>query len=181
MSLWYIIPAVIVGLFFAVFFIRLINRRISEKTEKKNVQLLGSFEGLYEVLYEAANNQVPRKTALKTIRDWNRKISLRGNILIKKKWTETLKAEGYSSDMSVLSTADIGKLQNIAKNWLEYIQSLGARRDKREYLILDATSSALYDLEESYNNGVKVQVLIPCWTYKESYIILQKGSAIVVR
>jgi hypothetical protein len=170
------IATVVLGLFF----VRKISKNKEIKVEKKNAQLLSAFEGLYEVLYEAASNQTPKKTILKTLRDWNRRISLKGNVLVRKKWMQLLKAEGYSTDMSLLSSADIGKLQTIAKKWLQYVQDLGAKRDHREYLIIDSTSSILYDLEESYNNGVRAEVLIPCWTYKDSDIMLQKGSASIL-
>lgn len=179
MTYWYLIAAIVV--FISLGIIWKIRKDNTVKSEKKNAQLLSSFEGLYEILYEAASGQMPKKIISKTLRDWNRRITLEGDTAMRRRWIETFKEQGYNTDMSLLSTADIVKLQNIAKNWLEYMQSLGAKRDCRENLILDAASSALYDLEESYNNGVQVQVLIPCWTYKESAIILQKGSAVVVR
>lgn len=111
------------------FFLLRNNRRKKElQLEEKNTRLLGNFEDLLGPLFEAVNGQVTKKVIFKTLRDCNRRISIQENTVAKTKWTEILKSEGYSVDMSYLSSADINKLHNIAKKWLEFLQELGTKR-----------------------------------------------------
>lgn len=157
-----------------------LRKGIPTNKEEISALMLKNFEGLYEVLYKASNENLPKKVMIRIIKDWDLRIGKFGNEYLKNKWKVFINDNFYQNSVDSLESVQNIELNSALRIWCDSIMQMGAYRDERGSFQIDGSSSQYYIFEEAYKIGDYAKIEIPCWKYKDTGIILQRGSASIV-
>lgn len=142
--------------------------------------ILKNFDGLFEKLYIAANKDIPRKIMFRILEEWDLRINVFGNEKLKTEWKSLLNQYIPADNLNAAAYIEYEDFQVMFQKWYAFITKMGVIRDRTKIFRIENNSTKYYLFEETYNIGDDAKVDIPCFTYKNTASILQKGIAKII-